>query len=201
MSTTETSSPKALLFDVMDTLVWDPVWIMADFFGAPAEELWAVKHPTAWFDFECGRISQQQFLDTFFTDGRSYDQEGFLQLFRDGYRWMDGVEEILEALKNEGVEMYALSNYPVWWEVIEEKLQLSRYLEWRFVSCMTGVRKPDPRSYLGPAESLGLLPGECLFIDDRTKNCEAAKACGLDAIHFRWASQLHTDLQSRGLLR
>jgi HAD superfamily hydrolase (TIGR01509 family) len=195
-----TSSPQVLLFDVMDTLVWDPVWIMADFFDASLEELWAVKHPTAWVDFECGKIDQQTFLDTFFLDGREYDQNGFLQLFAQGYRWLDGVEEILIELKQREVPMYALSNYPVWWKMIEEKLGLSKYLEWNFVSCMTGVRKPDPRAYLGPSESLGIPPESILFIDDRTRNCKAARKTGMDAIRFQWASQLRSDLKIRGLL-
>jgi len=192
--------PTVLLFDVMDTLVWDPVWIMADFFESPMEELWAAKHPTAWVDFECGKIEQQEFLDTFFTDERAYDQDAFLKLFSDGYRWVDGVEDILIELKAGGVTMHALSNYPVWWRVIENKLGLSRYLKWSFVSCMTGVRKPAAEAYLGPARSLGLDPKHCLFVDDRARNCEAAKKAGMDAIRFRWASQLADELKDRGLL-
>jgi len=192
--------PKVLLFDVMDTLVWDPVWVMGDFFDSPLEELWAVKHPTAWVDFECGKIEQQQFLDSFFTDGRSYDQEAFLQLFVDGYRWMDGVEDILRQLSASGVVMHALSNYPIWWKLIENKLALSRYLDWTFVSCITGVRKPDPEAYLGAARTLQVRPESCLFIDDRTRNCEAAEEAGMDAIRFRWASQLADALKERGLL-
>jgi HAD superfamily hydrolase (TIGR01509 family) len=195
-----TAQPPVLLFDVMDTLVWDPVWIMADFFDAPMEELWAAKHPTAWVDFECGKIDQQTFLDSFFTDGRSYDQEAFLRLFADGYRWVDGVEDILIALKARGVVMHALSNYPLWWRIIEDKLKLSRYLEWSFVSCMTGVRKPAAAAYLGPAQSLGVDPQRCLFIDDRSRNCEAARAAGMDAIRFRWADQLTDELKKRGLV-
>jgi len=185
----------------MDTLVWDPVWVMADFFGVSPQDLWTNTHPTAWLDFERGLIDQQHFLDNFFADGRSYDQEGFLDLFRAGYRWMDGVEEILTELREAGVEMHALSNYPRWWKVVEEKLSLSRYLKWSFVSCMTGVRKPDPQAFLGAAEALGRAPEDCLFIDDRSRNCEAAMAIGMEAIRFRWADQLREALVDRGLLR
>ena len=124
----------------------------------------------------------------------------FLKLFADGYRWMDGVEDILAELKAAGLEMHALSNYPSWWQVIEEKLRLSRYLTWSFVSCMTGVRKPDPGAYLGAAEALGRDPSDCLFIDDRTRNCEAARAVGMDAIRFRWSAQLRENLVERSVL-
>jgi hypothetical protein len=36
--------------------------------------------------------------------------------------------------------MHVVSNYPVWFQWIEEKLELSRYLEWTFISC-TGTMK------------------------------------------------------------
>ena len=183
-----------LLLDVMDTLVHDPFHQMPAFFGLDMAGFLAAKHPTAWLDFERGRIDEATYFDRMFSDGRSFDREAFLAMLDARYRWIEGVEPLLVALRARGHALYALSNYPSWYQRIEARLGLSRYLEWRFVSCMTGVRKPDPRSYLGPAESLGLLPEECLFIDDRTKNCDAAKACGLDAIHFRWASQLEADL-------
>ncbi|HTV22042.1 MAG TPA: HAD-IA family hydrolase, partial [Polyangiaceae bacterium] len=34
------------------------------------------------------------------------------------------------------------------------------------------------------ARELGLPPAEVLFIDDRAKNCDAARAIGMRAIHF-----------------
>lgn len=54
---------------------------------------------------------------------------------------MDGTESLLVRLKAAGVEMHAFSNYPVWYRLVEEKLLLSRFLEWSFVSChMVGRR-------------------------------------------------------------
>jgi putative hydrolase of the HAD superfamily len=84
--------------------------------------------------------------------------------------------------------------------MIEEALALSRYVPWSFVSCDTGVRKPDPRAFLGPARSLGRPPAELVLVDDRAANCEAARAAGLDAIHFTDASSLADALATRGLL-
>ena len=139
--------------------IWDPVWVMADFFEAPFEELMAVKHPTAWVDFELGKIDEPTFLDSFFIDGRSYDQQAFLKLFVDGYRWMDGVEDILGELLAAGVEMHALSNYPSWWQRICNAPRLSTSCErWasrsRFQSsrCPGQSRRPSaPRASRKPA--------------------------------------------------
>jgi putative hydrolase of the HAD superfamily len=46
------------------------------------------------------------------------------------------------------------------------------------------MRKPDAAIYLHAARQLGRDPSECLFIDDRARNCEAARGCGMSAIEF-----------------
>ena len=101
------------------------------------------------------------------------------------YRLLDGAERVLARLRaTEGVSVHALSNYPVWYRAIEDKLALSRYLHWSFVSCHTGVRKPDRAAYAGPAAHLGLQPCDCALVDDSQANCEAAEEFGMVAVHF-----------------
>jgi hypothetical protein len=51
--------------------------------------------------------------------------------------------------------------------MIEEKLKLSQYLPWTFVSCNMGLRKPDKRVYLEATRQLKVDPSHCIFIDDR----------------------------------
>jgi hypothetical protein len=48
-------------------------------FNMTFKELLAAKHPSAWLEFEKGRISQDEFELSFFADGRSYDREGLRQ--------------------------------------------------------------------------------------------------------------------------
>jgi HAD superfamily hydrolase (TIGR01509 family) len=190
-----------VLFDVMDTLVHEPFFAeMPAFFGLSLEGLQAAKHPTAWIEFELGHLSEEQFLARFFRDGRAFDRAAFLDTVRASYRWLPGMEELLAALAARGHALHALSNYPEWYGMIEERLALSRYLAWSFVSCRTGVRKPDPRAFLGAAASLGVAPGECLFIDDRERNCAAARALGMPALRFTSARELAAELAHRGLL-
>jgi len=198
--TTTTSPEPVLLLDVMDTLVYDPYREMAAFFGMPARELYAAANAEAWYQFERGEIDQQTFLDHFLPDGPQFDHAAFLDLFRRGYRWLDGIEDILARLQARGVEMHCMSNYPRWFEVIEECLGLSRYLPWSFVSCKTGLRKPDSEAYLAAARQLGRPPQQFLFIDNKEGNCVAARAVGMDAVCFVDAAQLSAELQQRSLL-
>ena len=193
--------PTILLLDVMETLVTEPYYrAMPGFFGMSLEELQAAKHPTSWIEFEKGQLAEAEYLPRFFRDKRPVDGEGLRRCVMDAFDWLDGMETLLAELHAAGHEMHALSNYPIWYEMIEEKLQLSRYLQWSFVSCHTGVRKPDPQAYLGAAKSLRVAPRDCLFIDDRLRNVQAAQAVGMDVIHRQSGEQLRDELVRRRLL-
>lgn len=191
----------AIFFDVMDTLVYDPFAVeLPAFFDMDIPSLLAIKHPTAWVDFELGKIDEATFFATFFQDGRPVDGAALRETMRAAYRWLDGVEPLLIALRERGIPLYALSNYPTWWEMIEEKLGLGRYLDWRFVSCQAGVRKPAAQAYLGPLRALELDPARCIFVDDRGSNCKAASEVGIHAIKFEGADALRAALIARGAL-
>jgi len=190
-----------LLLDVMGTLVHDPFFEdMPSFFGMSFDEMMAAKHPSAWVEFELGRIGDDEFLPTFFADGRAYDHEAFRAHVRSSYRYLDGIEALLAELATKGTPMHALSNYPVWYRWIEAELGLSKYLEWSFVSTEVGVRKPDPEAYLGAARRLGVGPEACLFVDDRESNCRAAREIGMDAIRFEDVASLRAALRERAVL-
>ena len=190
-----------LLLDVMDTLVHEPFFAeIPAFFGLSLDELMAAKHPSAWVEFELGRSSEEQFLARFFRDGRAFDHAAFVRTVRAAYHWLPGMEALLARLAGRGMELHALSNYPEWYRMIEERLRLSRYLAWSFVSCRTGVRKPDPRAFTGALARLGAAPEECLLVDDRAANCAAARALGLAALRFTSAGELEAELARRGLL-
>jgi HAD superfamily hydrolase (TIGR01509 family) len=190
-----------LLFDVMDTLVYNPFnREIPNFFGCEKAELLAQKHPTAWSRFETGEIEESEYLRICFADGRDFDHARFLDVVTRAYRWIDGSEELLRRLSLQGFEIHALSNYPVWYRSIEAKLRLSRYLSWTFVSCLTGVRKPSSTAYLGAARKLARPVESCLLIDDSLVNCRAAQKLCMPSIHFRDVSQLCEDLRQCGLM-
>jgi FMN hydrolase / 5-amino-6-(5-phospho-D-ribitylamino)uracil phosphatase len=190
-----------LLLDVMDTLVVDPFFeAVPAFFGLTLEELLAAKHPTAWIDFELGRCAAETYYSTMFVDSRRFDHRAFERHVRDAYQWVEGMPDLLARLAAVGVEMHALSNYPVWYRLIEEALEVSRFVKWSFVSCRTGVRKPDPGAYVGAAGALCRAMDQCLVIDDRESNCAAARAAGMPALVFASAPALERDLVARGVL-
>ncbi|XP_052174205.1 O-fucosyltransferase 1-like isoform X15 [Diospyros lotus] len=142
-----------LLFDVMDTIVRDPFYQdVPAFFSVcimrleseykrrmSLKELIDCKHPTAWMEFERGLINENELARIFFKDGRPLDLEGLKSCMQRGYSYIQGAEELLHDLKQNNYEIHAFTNYPIWYEMIEEKLKLSTYLSWSFCSCNTGI--------------------------------------------------------------
>ncbi|KAK4433025.1 Flavin mononucleotide hydrolase 1, chloroplatic [Sesamum alatum] len=190
-----------LLFDIMDTIVRDPFYHdIPAFFGMSMKELLECKHPTAWIEFEKGLIDEMELARKFFKDGRPLDLEGLKSCMRRGYSYIEGVEALLIDLKKSGYEMHAFTNYPIWYEIIEEKLKLSTYLSWTFCSCIMGKRKPDPDFYMDILKHLKIEPACCIFIDDRMKNVEAAVDAGFIGIQFKNVDSLRIHLSRLGVV-
>jgi HAD superfamily hydrolase (TIGR01509 family) len=190
-----------VLWDVMGTLVHDPFFVeMPKFFGMTFDAMLEAKHPSAWVEFELGECSEEAFLESFFADGRDFDRLGFVSAIRSAYRWLPGLEDLLAELCDAGCAMHAFSNYPVWYQLIEQRLKLSRFLDWTFVSCVTGKRKPDPAAYAHVLNELGVSAEQCVFVDDRVANCEAARQCGIRSALFEGVGPLRASLREAGVL-
>lgn len=174
---------NVVLVDVMSTLVTEPyLTTMPDFFGMSLPELQQSVDGAAWVEFEKGLLTEAEFCESFFLDRRVVDIRALRKCLTESYEWIDGMRCILDDLRDAEYSIYALSNYPVWYEIIEEKLTLSEFLDWAFVSCRTGLRKPDQRAYLNAAERLQVDPTQCVFIDDRAENIQAARSVGMTAV-------------------
>lgn len=62
------------------------------------------------------------------------------------------------------------------------------------LSRQLGLAKPDPLAYETTALKLGLLPEECLFVDDREHHAEGAREAGMSAILFTDVKELKMEL-------
>lgn len=114
---------------------------------------------------------------------------------------IEGTVTILEQLHARGVPLYGLTNWSA--ETFPHALKRFPFFQ-RFrgivVSGRIKLKKPDPRIFAHLVATHGLVPAETVFIDDSLKNVEAAKAAGLQALHFIHPERLATDLRSLSLL-
>lgn len=63
------------------------------------------------------------------------------------------------------------------------------------ISGEVGMRKPEEGIFLYAAETLGLTPPECVFIDDIEANINAATACGMTGVLHKEAAATAAALQ------
>lgn len=172
-----------LLWDVMSTLVRDPYYdAIPAHLGLSLSELNQRSHPKRWLAFERGQITEELYAAGFFRDGTGIALPAFRSMLAGAYAYLDGVPELLDELKAAGYQSLVLSNYPIWYEIIEAELRLSRWMPWRFVSCHMGLRKPDTAIFRRVLNELDLPPEDCLFIDDKAENVTAARHLKIPAI-------------------
>ena len=182
---------RIILFDVLDTLVVDPFFqgMHKEVFGFESlEALYGSTDREAYEAFETGAIGEAELWRRYYKDGTAPpDGAAAVAFLEANYDYVRCMRSLLGEIKRIGdVEVHALSNYGPYWRNIEAKLELSRYLDWSFVSCETGLRKPDPRAFEDALAKLGAAVGRdtVVFVDDNEVNCDAAAKLGLSTIHF-----------------
>jgi len=104
--------------------------------------------------------------------------------------------EWVRALKRGGLKIAVLSNMP-----IEISTYMRQYAPWfrdfDYVcfSAEVQLAKPEAAIFHACLEVVHSRPEECLFIDDRAENVEAARALGMHALKFVSVHELAADVQ------
>ena len=186
---TDSTPRRIILFDVMDTLVIDPFFTgVHTVLGCESmQELFKAKRPETYESFEKGLITEDELWSKYFADDRDVDAAAVRKHFVDGYDYIKGMRSLLGEIKRiGGVEVYAFSNYGSLYKEIETKLELSKFLDWRFVSCNIGLRKPDPEAfdYVVKDLNVDLQRDVVCFVDDSKTNVAAGNDAGMRSILF-----------------
>ena len=108
---------------------------------------------------------------------------------------------LLRELSSRGVRLLALTN----WSAELFPVALGRFdflalFEDIVVSGVERVAKPDPRLFAVLCRRAGVSPTDCVFVDDKQENVDAAAGVGMDAIRFSGDGPLlRRQLRLRGL--
>ncbi|MCL5436413.1 MAG: HAD family phosphatase [Candidatus Dependentiae bacterium] len=107
---------------------------------------------------------------------------------------------IIEQLKTKGYRLYILSNSAreVYNRFVGPNPFFKKF-DGLFFSFDAGSVKPEPKIYEKFFNQFGLVPGECLFIDDKPKNIEASEQAGMPGIVYV-PGKLEAELVRRGVL-
>ena len=110
----------------------------------------------------------------------------------------------LRELRERGFRVVMLSNTnDGHWDEIERRFQqtmgepLSNFFDAFYLSYRMHRRKPEPEIFLELLTAEGADAGSCLFFDDSSENCEAARSVGIEAVLMErnapWGENILTD--------
>ncbi len=114
-----------------------------------------------------------------------------------------GAREIVEAVRETGVEVHLASNQDVARAArMQELFDYDALFGTAFYSHALGVAKPDPGYFTAIVQRIDVPAGEVLFLDDNSANVEAARSVGLRAetwVHTDGLDRLRALLAGHGL--
>jgi len=93
---------------------------------------------------------------------------------------IEGVVEVLKYLENQGIPMAVVSSSShSWVDGWLEKLDLAKFFDEVICKGDAPRIKPAPDLFLAAAEKLGVVPSECLVVEDSLNGLIAAKDAGM----------------------
>ncbi|HVD14808.1 MAG TPA: HAD family phosphatase [Actinomycetota bacterium] len=134
-------------------------------------------------ELECGRIDEAAF-EPAFAGILGVAPERLIDRLYSGSRPAQALVSAVLAARRAGIRTGLLSNS--WGEGRYQRDRFGELFDAVVISGEVGLRKPDPAIYLLAAESLGLEPAACVFVDDFAVNLEPAEELGM-------ATVLHED--------
>jgi 2-haloacid dehalogenase len=112
-----------------------------------------------------------------------------------------GSLELVEALHQRGVPLYAITNFGAeLWPPFREEQPVFDLFHDIVVSGVEKIAKPEPAIFEIAAARFGPAPAEMLFIDDKADNISVAGSLGWQTHHFDGADRLKVELKRRLLI-
>jgi putative hydrolase of the HAD superfamily len=195
---------KNVIFDVGGVLV-DFRWrALMDDLGLPHERQDEFEKNVFgskwWGELDRGKLDEEYVLSKIRENNKKHIKEFELVWANkeELVKTYDYVNTWLDSLKERGLKIYLLSNYPKSIFALHEekgKFTFIDKIDGKVVSGFIGMVKPDAEIYEHLMDKYGLKAKECVFIDDRDENIDSAKALGMMGIVFKNYNQASTELE------
>ena len=125
--------------------------------------------------------------------GITYDPTGLIQRMFEHFGHAHEMYALVRRAKEQGIATGLLSNswgndYPrdMWQDMFDVVV----------ISGEVGLRKPEPEIFQLTTQRLGLLPEQCVFVDDLKHNVAAAAALGWVGVHHVSYEQTAAELEA-----
>ncbi len=196
-----------IIFDLGGVLIdWNPRYLYRKIFKTEDEITWFLENicTSEWNDEQDGGRSFEEATLTLLEKHPEYAVP--IQAWYG--RWTEtilgpvhGTVDIVKNLKDSlNYNLYALTNWSS--ETFPWALDNFEFLHWFKGIVVSGVektRKPYPEIYNTLLSRYSINPAKALFIDDNSKNIEAAKKIGLHVIQFYTPEKLQIEMKKLGI--
>lgn len=183
---------KNVIFDYGNVLVdWNPAYLFLPVFSGDEEKCRFFTDNICnreWFT----RMDRGEDMDTCVAEllAQYPEYADAIALFRD--RWFDmchgdipGMLEIIQDLKQKGYGVFGLTNWPAaTFAEARRRFRTIGSIDNYVVSSSVHLAKPEPAIYQLLLSKYNLKAQECVFIDDRADNVNAAMALGMNGIVY-----------------
>ena len=153
-----------------------------------------------WDEFDLGVMTEDEVLDLASREIPEYEKEirYFWENSIQTIRPYDYCEKWVREMKDKGLNVYLLTNYPdtLFKNSVKCGFPFYPYIDGEVVSSRVKVSKPSEGIYKALFDKYSLNPDECVFFDDRPVNVNAAKVLGVHAFVFEGYEKALDELES-----
>lgn len=155
-----------------------------------------------WNELDRSALSDEEMLAKFIANAPA--NEGEIRKLWDNiglaiYQY-DYAKSWIQRMRQNGYRVYILSNYARWtYEKTQEALSFLEDVDGALFSFQVQQIKPEPEIYQSLLKRFKLKPAECIFIDDRQENIDAALAQGICGVRFTTYEEVIEALKEYGV--
>lgn len=155
-----------------------------------------------WIELDRGVLDEKDVIAKIREENSAYGRE-FDLIWENKEKLIEPYDyavKMIDTLKKQGFRVYLLSNYPVSLFELHTKCEKFPFLDkvdGKVVSGFVKLVKPDREIYEYLLRTYDLKAEECVFLDDRKENVEAAKNIGMAGILFENYEQAWAELNKK----
>jgi len=184
---------KAVIFDVGGVLFNHFIDGYGEEFEKKNHHLW--QH---WYECEVDEITEDEFW-TKTSEKMKKDKNKFKEQCYSLHTPREDIIEIVKKLHKKYKLAIITNHLRDFFNHLIETYDFERYFDVIVTSFDERIKKPEPRIFEITLERLNLKPDECVFIDDKKGNIDAAQKIGIKGILFKDTDQLEKDLRGLGI--
>lgn len=155
-----------------------------------------------WKEFDRGVMEDEAIIMQCIQQKPQYERE-IRQIFQDMSDLVveyDYAQKLVKSLKNQGYQIYVLSNYgKTLFEYARKNFQFLKEIDGGIISYEIQKIKPDAAIYEALLNKYKINPQEAVFLDDTVENLEQAARMGIKTVHVTSYESIIEGLQAYGV--